>query len=729
MILIYRFALFELDTQAGELRREGRRLPVQDQPLSLLTALVERPGEVVSREELRQHLWPPDVHVDFENGINAAMARLREVLGDSALNPRFVATVKRRGYRFLASVEVVGGEVKSGESLPSSQQSSRGPSKEAEGIAPSPEPPQNPMAHGSMGAARSGTVTSGTVTSGVVTSGAVTSGDESGGVESGAVTSGAVESGAVGPGAVESRGAESGKHRRVAGVAFTALALLVLFGLLRVFDRSRDRPPSPRPSHGVKLAVLPFADLTRPDDESFLGDALSEELIARLGRMGPRGLRVIARTSTQVYRGRDVGIRQIGNDLGVDFVLEGTLRQEADRVRVTAALVEVEEETRLWTGSFERPRESLMALEREMASEVAAVLALELVEASGASKPSGRAHEAYLEGRYYLARLDEESLRKAIRSFEESLLREPRFAAARASLAEAWALLGLFDFEAAEQVIPKALSEAQQAVEIDVASAEGHLMLAVLQHLYLWDFDAAARSFERALALNPSLSRAHLMAADFYTTQGRQPEAVRAIEQGVALDPLSLPTRAQACWLLFVVGLEEEALTQCRRALDLDEDFLLGWDVLKWIHICRGEEQEAIEAFLRVVELEELHADMVPALRELAAQEGLAGLLRNSLGFTEERLAESGQSPYNLALDYAALGDLDAAFRWLEVSFEDRETDLVHLAVDPRLEPLRADPRHSSLMERVGLPKIAAAPTSERARDSIPWNRDVKVPQ
>ncbi len=623
-VLIHRFGVFELDASVPELRRGGRRLPLQEQPLQILETLLERPGEVVSREELRQRLWPPDVHVDFDNGINAAVGRLREALDDAASNPRFVATVPRRGYRFIAPVERLA-------------------------TAADTEPPPG-------------------------------------------ATVPAPWRRAFGAGAA-----------KLAALTVVALAVGAVTGGVLEQWRHDPQPTLPRPL--LRLAVLPFESLASDPGREFLGDALTEELITVLGRLQPERLRVIARTSVMAYKGQDAGIDEIGRRLDVDFVLEGAVRQEGDAVRVNAALVEVAGQTRIWSATFDRRLVSLMALEREIASEVTGALALELLEPEPSTAADSPAHELYLEGRYFLGRLTGASFDKAIRAFEAALEQDPRLAAAHAGLAGAWVFKGLFDFAPRREVYPRALASAERALELDPSSAEGHLVLALIHFLYEWDFAEAEAAFERALALNPSRAEAHLFAADFQASLGRSDDAVAAAERALELDPLSLAVNVDVGWRLFVAGREEEAIERCHRALELDDDFLEAWDVLKWIHIRRGDEKQAIAAFFRVVELEELHADGLPEQRQLAARDGLAGLLRDSLKDPEKRIREGGQSPYNLVLDYAALGEVDTALDWLERSFAERETDLVHLAVDPRLDVLRGDARFRSLLARVGLPQ------------------------
>ncbi len=630
--MIYRFGLFELDTAAAELLRDGRRVPLQEQPLAVLLALVENPGRVVERDELRRRLWPEDVHVEVDNGINTAVARLREALGDAAGNPRFIATVPRRGYRFIAPVE---------RRVPTTAPgSSVAPAASAEPV-PSLATRLSPL------------------------------------------------------------------------LIPLLLALAVAVYQVR---RPADEPPiapsatfsTTDPSTAglstVRLAVLPFLDLGESAETSALGVGLTEELISRLGQLQPERLRVIARTSVMSYR-EGADLDDLARRLRVRYFLEGTVQNEGDSVRVSAALVETAGQTRLWNATYDRRLDSLMAVEQDIATAVARALAPELeIEPPTVSSLSDSAHAKILEGRFFLAQRTEAGFRKALEAFEAAVVEAPESAEAHAYLAAAWAYLALFDFIPRAEALPRAEVEVARALALAPDLAEGHLVQAALHFYFHWRFDAAEASIERALRGNPSSVTAQLLAANFRTCMGRTADAKAALAQALALDPLSPATFAEAAWLYFVNGADEAAERSIRRALELQPEFLEAWDVEKWMAIVRGEEERAIEAFLRVVTLERLHALEVEGLADLAEEEGIRGLLRVSLLDPESRLREVGQSPYNLALDHASLGEAEKALDALERAFTSRESDLVAIGVDPRLRLLHSEPRFRDLFARVGLP-------------------------
>lgn len=635
---IFRFGTFVLDGATGDLRRNGRPVVIQEQPLNVLIALLERPGEIVDRATLRQRLWPEDFHVDAESGINAAVGRLRDALGDAAANPRFIATVPRRGYRFIAPVSRDSVETGAAEPTP-----------------PRRVPSSRPWAVGvSIGLALSSVL---------------------------AIV-----------GIMHLRGSASEPVDEVQATEVPVTAAPVTAA-----------PVEKEPRNEIRLAVLPFTDLGAPRDGALLGDGLTAELISVLGRLAPDRLRVIALTSVSGFRGQEVDLEAVGRRLDVDFVLEGTVRQEADVARVTVALVAVDDQTSRWSATYDRDATSLIALEREIAAEVAGTLALTFDVESTVSLPAGRAGELVLRGRALLERRTEDGFRQALRSFEAAVAEDPTAASAYAGMAGAWSLLGVWDHAPRERAYPAARQWAERALQLDPSAAEAHLVMAAVEFLYAWRFDRASERFDRALALNPSDAHAQAFAAEFWVSQGEPARATAALERALSLDPLSPSLRSRACWLLYVLGRVDEALMSCQRAIDFDADYLGAWDNVKWIHILEGDEAEAIEAFLRVVALEEIHALEVDALRAVARDGGIKGLLRASLHSPSDRLGESGQSPYNLALDHASLGDVESALDWLEKAFAARETDLVNLGVDPRLDPLRDHPRFESLLRRVGL--------------------------
>jgi TolB-like protein/Tfp pilus assembly protein PilF len=602
----YRFGLYELDPRSGDLIREGTRIPLRDQPLQLLLLLLENAGELVSREDIRKRLWDSDVTVEFDNSLNTAVSRLREALDDSPTNPRFVATVPRRGYRFIAPVEKI----------------SRSADEE-----PAPS------------------------------------------------------------------------HHRIIGVAAVLLALIAAVAGVTLWTQSTDVTPDS--SEALKLAVLPFENLNSDPTQDYLSDGLTEELIARLGALDPNRLGIIARTSVMRYKGTSTTVEQIGRDLNVQFVLEGTLRREGETAHITVRLIDVTTQAHLWTESYDRQIAGFVSLERDIARNVADALALKLLPADNlVALSDSAAYEYTLRGRHFLNQRSMEGFERALSAFQSALDIDPSYDRARMGLAMTYALMGEYDIRRPRDMYKKALDLSTIALE-KRPTAESHLMLAYLSLAYDWDTRAGEEHLQKALSLNPSLVDAHMLLGGYYSTKGRHDEAVASLERALELDPLSSVVNADLSWRFFLAKRYGEAIEQARRTIELDPDFLPAHDNLKWALIMAGKGREACDAFLKVVELEGNSRESLVTLRQLCADDGVEGVLREALSAPEERVQRPQESPYDIAIDYATLGEIQPALDWLERAYEERETDMLSLGVDPRLDPLRSEPRFQVILDRL----------------------------
>lgn len=635
---IYRFGLFELDVEGNELRRSGRRLPLQVQPFALLVLLLRRAGDVVHRDEIRQTLWPPDVHVEFDNSLNAAVSRLRDLLGDAAANPRFIATVPRRGYRFIAPVEVSG--------APADQQVPE-PSAGAESSRPS----KPPWLLGVLGLSAALAVL-------VWIAMAASRGDPRGEV---------------------GRSLSNGEEKATAA-----------------------SPP-------MRLAVLPITTFGSAADQDHIGDGLTEELIGRLGTLKPQRLAVIARTSVMPYKGEKVGVSEIGSALAVDYLLEGSLRRQDDLVLVTVRLIRVVDQTQLWQRQFERRLIDFFSLQRQISEEVAASLALELLDAPTSpthATTDPQAYELVLKGQYLLAQRTFEGLQQGLAAFEEAVRRDPQYIAAHLGVAQAWILLGVFDAVLPQQAKVQASAAVDEILRLDANHYGGLLGRAYLRFVFERRWQEAEADFLEVLRLAPNFSEAHQAYAEFLLSQGRFDESQAALSRALELDPLSRVLRAEQCWHAFYARRFDAAIARCRQALEMDRDFLHGQDNLKWVLIRAGREAEAIDAFLRLLVLEGESPATVEHFRRVADDGGIQAMLEQTIAYRLERAAVDVESvvPYDMALDAATAGRHDLAIEWLRRSFQRQETDLVFLGVDPRFDGLRQDPRFQALLAEAQIP-------------------------
>src|SRR5262249_13265952 len=433
-----RFDPFELDAPAGELRKNGVRLKLQEQPFQVLVTLLERPGEIVSREELRRRLWPSDTFVDFDHSLNTVVNRLRDCLSDVAERPRFIETVPRRGYRFIGRVD---------------------PIEQPAGTTPVTPLPAR-LARASFGISRGGRI----------------------------ALAAAATIGGVG-------------WMAVRGIRPGAVA---------------------RQPHRVMLAVLPLDDLSRDGQGSYFADGLTEDIITELGGLEPQRLGVIARTSVMSFKSTSKGIAEIGRELGVEYVLEGSVRRTANRIRVSAQLIQVRDQTHLWAKSFDRDARDILALQGDVARAVAADVAVNLSPPARESQRAPQtvdpeALDLYLRGRETWNKRTEQDVRASIPLFQAAIEKSPGYARAYAGLADAYIVLSAWSIGvmAPAEGYSKARAAATKALELDGRLAEAQTSLAGITSFYDWSADQALKEFRRALELNPSYATTHHWYAEF----------------------------------------------------------------------------------------------------------------------------------------------------------------------------------------------------------------------
>lgn len=493
--------------------------------------------------------------------------------------------------------------------------------------------------------------------------------------------------------------------RRLALAAIAAVSLgLVSTAAWRGATRERPAPAT--------IAVLPFADRSPGRDQEYFSDGISEELIATLARV--EGLRVASRTSAFAFRGREVDIRTVGARLGVATVLEGSVRRAGDKLRITAQLVNVADGYQLWSDSFDRDAGDAFAIQQEIARAIAQTLRVRLVGAAAGAgareEPDAQAydlylkgrHALYLKGRYAWYSRTEEGLRTAATYFEQAVAQAPRYARAHAGLADAYAVLGFYDYLAPADAFPRAEAAATRALAIDPALAAPHATLGYAALYYHWDLARGDEAFRRAIALDDGYSTAHQWYANLLTAAGRFPEALREMRRAEEIDPLSLIAKAAVGWVLYHAGEHAAALAQSRATLELNPDYAVA-------HLWSGWALQALDS---------LPAAVAAHRRALAAADSgglyVANLAR-SLALAGERaeaerllrrLQARGDSgryvpAYEIAKVHEALGRPDQAFAWLERARAERSHSMVFLRVDPQLARLRADPRFARLLARV----------------------------
>jgi TolB-like protein/Tfp pilus assembly protein PilF len=452
------------------------------------------------------------------------------------------------------------------------------------------------------------------------------------------------------------------------------------------------------------IAVLPFADRSAGGDQEYFSDGITEELIATLARV--EGLRVASRTSAFAYKNREVDIRTVGAELGVGAVLEGSVRREGDRLRITAQLVKVADGYPLWSDTYDRDAGDAFAIQQEIARSIAQTLRVKLVgagaEATGREEADAQGYDLYLLGRYAWYRRTEDGLRTAAKLFEQAVAQSPNYARAHAGLADAYAVLGFYDYLRPREAFPRAEAAARRAIALDPTLAAPRATLGYVELYHNWELERGEEEFRRAIALEPNYSTAHQWYGNLLTAAGRFTEAEREMRLAQEIDPLSLIANAALGWVLYYAGDFAGAAEQCRRTLELNSDYGLA-------HLWRGwalQEMDslapAVAAHRRAVAVSDGGALLVASLARalvVAGQRAEADSLLRGL----EARADSGRyvPAYEVAKVHAALGHTDRAFTWLARALDERAHSMVFLRVDPQLARLRSDPRFDRLLGRV----------------------------
>ncbi len=491
----------------------------------------------------------------------------------------------------------------------------------------------------------------------------------------------------------------------VVGSSAVAAVVLAAAWLLTRASTPAVRPPSGR----VMLAVLPFENMSSDPEQEYFSEGLTEEMITGLARLGPGRLGVIARTSSSAYKGTRKPVGQIGRELGVDYLLEGSVRRAGDRVKVTAQLIQVKDQTHLWAEAYERQVADVLSLQDELAARIVASLSAHLTAAAPTAASFGtkpRAYEAYLKGRYHLGQRrvmgpGEDGPGKSVGYFQEAIHEDPGFAAAHAGLASAYVALSEQGRLTPQEAFPKVRDAAERSIALDGGTAEAHTALAVTRMYFDWDWSGAGTSFARALEADPGRAPTLHAYAGFLSAQGRHAEALAAIDRARVLDPLSAAVNADLGWYLYFARRYDEAVAQYKKALELEPE--LGW---VYAFLLDAYVQEGALAEAKAVGQGAMRRDKVsPALLdEMQRSEGRAAVdlyLRGAIANIRKMTPPPAEF---LAARLAQTGQREEALDWLEKAADTRARWLVSLVlVDPRFDTIRADPRFEAVLRRIGL--------------------------
>jgi len=624
---VVRFGIFEVDLQAGEVRKAGLRQKLTGQPFQVLQVLLEHPQEIVTREELRERIWPGNIFVDYDLALKKAVNRLREVLGDSAESPHFIETIPRRGYRFIGSIRP-----------PSA---SSGPGEQGLRVVPqSPEQPTD-------------------------------------------VTQGRVRF----------------LWKLAASLAVVAIAALLFWFnsdklRTRIFARSRSLE-----IHSI--AVLPLENLSKDTSQDYFSDGITEALTTDLAQIG--ALRVISRTSATHFKGSRETLPNIGRQLNVDAIVEGSVTRFEDRVRITAQLIDAQTDRHLWARTYERDLKDILGMQDEVARDIAAEIRIKLTaqeqsRLTAERKTTPRAYDAYLRGRYLWSQRNAEAITKAVGYFQQAVREDPDFAAAYSGLSDCyWVGWGAkLDFPLADEY-------ARKAISLQPDLAEGHASLGIVR-IGEYQMADAEQELRRAIELNPNYAMAHHYYAGYLLGLGRPADALTENDRARQLDPFSLSINTMRG--LILIGLREfdQALGQFDRAVEISPQSPFAHIWLARIYWLEGRAPEAIAEEKQAGTLAH-SAEQLRDQAEVAAIYAKSGLRAARLKCAQlmERHHKGNYEAMWIAFQYGTVEDGPKVLQWLDEALRAREAFPFHAKTAPEFDFLRGDPRFQDLLRRIGL--------------------------
>jgi TolB-like protein/DNA-binding winged helix-turn-helix (wHTH) protein len=634
---LVRFGTFELNVRTGELVSIGTaaveagssRVQLRQQPFQILRILVERQGNIVTREEIRQILWPNDTVVEFDRSINVAMAILRKALADDADHPKYIETLTGRGYRLIAPVEWQ---------------------------------PSQTAAQGLL--------------------------------EPRAETLPRIE------GQISEREPRAAKAWRKAAVIGGCAVILVAVGYMSWRHFRDAAPPS---TQKIRLAVLPFANLTGDPNKEYLADGLTEEMISQLGRLNPEQLGVIARTSVMGYKHKDIRLDQIARDLSVQYVLENSIRESGDHLRLTAQLIQVKDQTHLWSQDYDYLAKDILNVQDDVAKAVAREIRVRLTSQQRAELAQSRpvnpeAFDAYLQGYHFFQGSTDKDADMAAKYFERATQLDPSYALAWAYLSRArnWqANEGLISMEEGRRLAREAV---ERALSLNPNLAEAHAQMGRIKQQVDYDWAGANASFQRAVALEPGnpeyISLAALLAACF----GRFDEALQLARRAVDLDPLNAGSWEALAETELFMGLLDQSAADSKKALELDPDHWASPINLGRNYLLQGRPQDALP------EIERVHYAPYRAWLYALTYYELGREKESDAALSELIAKYHASNAFEIAEIYAFRNQTDEAFEWLDRAYAQRDPSMMSTKMDPQLKSLHNDPRFAALLKKLNLP-------------------------
>jgi TolB-like protein/Tfp pilus assembly protein PilF len=466
--------------------------------------------------------------------------------------------------------------------------------------------------------------------------------------------------------------------------------------------------PGPTPAPAKSIAVLPFADISPEQDNKYFSDGLTEEIITNLSKL--RTVRIISRTSVMHYERTGKPLRQIADELGVQYLLEGSVRKHRSDLRITTQLLDAKEDTYLWAENYSGTVDQVFEIQENVAARIVRALKVRLTP--GEKRNLNRRHtenteayQLYLKGRFFWNKRSQDGLRKSIRYFEEAIALDARYALAWAGIADSYNLLTEYGPASRKEMYAKARAAVEKALELDDRLAEAHTSLAFLIMLNELDWPNSEKEFKRAIKLKPNYPTAHHWYAQWLMFNGKTEQAIGEISKAAGLDPFS-PAIVKDKGLTLYYARQYDGAIECAiKALEMDPGFAVAHRLLSLAYQEKRLFTQAIESNGRWGEQGGNEVEAAIGLAQIYAAAGRKSDAMAQMETVSPEKLSSGNILRGVALIYAALGENDLAFAWLEKSYANRAESLCTLKVDPKMDKLRADPRFVSLLRRVGLEK------------------------
>ena len=476
-----------------------------------------------------------------------------------------------------------------------------------------------------------------------------------------------------------------------------------VYKMVMPWDDARANAPS---GHDTKrIAILPFANISPDPADEYFADGMTDELIAVLSKIG--GLRVVARTSAMRFKGEKTTANQIGQELKIGSLIEGSVRKSKNRVRITVQLIDTQSEEQLWTETYDRDLQDIFSVQSDIAQQVAKSLELRL----GARESSAlrqqqtqnpEAYSLYLKGRNRWNLRSEIEINRAIKYFEEAIGRDPRYALAYAGLADCYSILGYYGFRRATAVLPRAKELAEKALSLNESLAEPHASLGEILMQYYFEWKRAGSELDRALELNPSYATGHFWRATHYMALGQFSDSLAQVRKAVELDPLSMIILTDAARNLYLARRYDESIDQYQKSLEVDPNFPIAHKGLAEVYSRIGRHDEAVSEIEKAIILSGRSIFILDDLGYIYARAGKIDGAKKVLEDLDRLASDEHVISYGRAVIHAALGDNEMAMAWLEKAYEEKSF-LVYLKVDPAFDMLRKEERFVTLLHKMGL--------------------------